>query len=315
MPAAQPKLILIGFVVAVIQFGIAILAFGGWTAFFSHSALIALAAITIALMMVAPFTSGNVSPGEKEDRGNRWVFKAFTVIALLSAFLPPWMDRANILTIDGERTRWVGVLLYSLGGMLRLWPVFVLGKRFSGLVAIQSGHRLETHGIYRVVRNPSYLGMLINMLGWGLAFRGWTGVFIALTLLIPLVPRMRAEERLLREHFGAEYDAYVARTLAAGAGNLLEQIRVRARTRLRLPERKRKNENARVLAASGVFRVPHSSSDQTPSGLSDDESSVAAVRYRHPAKPSVPYPISLGSPFIGQAADEFPISIFHCTYR
>ena len=58
---------------------------------------------------------------------------------------------------------------------MRLWPVFVLGSRFSGLVAIQSGHTPETHGIYSLVRNPSYLGMIINMLGWGLAFRGWSG--------------------------------------------------------------------------------------------------------------------------------------------
>ena len=102
--------------------------------------------------------------------------------------------------------------MYTLGGALRLWPVFVLGSRFSGLVAIQAGHTLETHGVYGRVRNPSYLGMLINLLGWGLVFRGWFGVLIAVLLLVPLVPRIRAEERLLRAHFGAEYDAYVART-------------------------------------------------------------------------------------------------------
>jgi protein-S-isoprenylcysteine O-methyltransferase Ste14 len=45
------------------------------------------------------------------------------------------------------------------------------GNLFSDLVAIQPGHTLQTSGIYRIVRNPSYLGMLINMLGWGLAFR------------------------------------------------------------------------------------------------------------------------------------------------
>lgn len=212
MAAAPPKVFLLGLIVGVVQFSIAILAFGGWTAFFSHRALIALTAVTIALMLVAPFSSGNLSSGEKEDRGNRWVLTAFSTIALASAFVPPWTDRLNVLTIDGERTRWAGVVLYLLGGVMRLWPVFVLGNRFSGLVAIQPGHTLETRGIYGLVRNPSYLGMLINMLAWGLAFRAWTGVLLALTLLIPLVARIRAEERLLRSHFGAEYDAYVART-------------------------------------------------------------------------------------------------------
>jgi protein-S-isoprenylcysteine O-methyltransferase Ste14 len=134
------------------------------------------------------------------------------MIALLGAFLPPYADHLGRWTIDGEPTRWVGVLVYTLGGGLRLWPVFVLGRRFSGLVAIQAGHTLETNGIYRVVRNPSYLGMLINSLGWGLAFRGWTGILVTFLLLIPLLPRIRAEERLLRSHFGSSYDEYARRT-------------------------------------------------------------------------------------------------------
>ena len=100
----------------------------------------------------------------------------------------------------------------AAGGVLRIFPVYVLKNRFSGLVAIQEGHKLETRGIYSVIRNPSYLGMLITSLGWALAFRSGVGELLAASLLIPLVARIRAEERLLREHFGAEYDAYVART-------------------------------------------------------------------------------------------------------
>lgn len=212
MEIASVRVILTGLIVAVIQFGIAILAFGGWSAFFHHGALIALTAITLAMMFVAPFTSGNLSPGIKEDRGNRWVFTAFSLIALLSAFVPPYTDHLGRWTIDGETTRWIGVILYALGAALRLWPVFVLGRRFSGLVAIQPGHTLETQGAYSLIRNPSYLGMLINMLGWGLAFRGWSGVLITFLLLVPLISRIRAEERLLHSHFGAEYDEYCART-------------------------------------------------------------------------------------------------------
>jgi protein-S-isoprenylcysteine O-methyltransferase Ste14 len=46
--------------------------------------------------------------------------------------------------------------------MLRIVPVFVLGHRFSGLAAIQAEHKLETHGIYGLIRNPSYLGLLVS---------------------------------------------------------------------------------------------------------------------------------------------------------
>jgi protein-S-isoprenylcysteine O-methyltransferase Ste14 len=199
-------------IAAAVQFGIAIYLLGGWLAYRTHPSLIALIVVTFVMLCVAPFSKANLNSGEKEDRANRWVFIAFSVIALASAIIPPYADRIGFLTIDGETTRWIGVAVYVLGGALRLYPVFVLGRRFSGLVAIQTDHKLETHGIYSFIRNPSYLGMIVNMIGWGLAFRGWSGVAIAFLLLVPLVGRIRSEERLLREHFGAEYDAYFSRT-------------------------------------------------------------------------------------------------------
>jgi protein-S-isoprenylcysteine O-methyltransferase Ste14 len=88
----------------------------------------------------------------------------------------------------------------------------VLGHRFSGLVAIQPGHTLVTSGIYRIIRHPSYLGLLIGTLGWGLAFRSGVGLLLTALIIPPLIARIRAEERLLRTEFGAEYDAYRART-------------------------------------------------------------------------------------------------------
>jgi protein-S-isoprenylcysteine O-methyltransferase Ste14 len=210
--AAKPKVMFLGVLTALVQFLLAVLGWGGWRPFFGHPALVALAVVTVALMIVAPFSSGNVSGGEKEDRGNRWVLAAFSLIALVNAYVPAYTDRIGIWTLDGDTTRWVGIFLYATGGVLRLWPVFALGSRFSGLVAIQPGHTLETHGVYGHIRNPSYLGLLTMMLGWGLAFRAAAGVMLTALMLPPLIARIRAEEWLLRSHFGAEYDDYCART-------------------------------------------------------------------------------------------------------
>jgi protein-S-isoprenylcysteine O-methyltransferase Ste14 len=133
-------------------------------------------------------------------------------IGLALAYLPAYTDRVDFWTIDGEVTRWVGVFLFAIGGALRLWPVFVLGNRFSGLVAIQPGHKLVTTGIYGAIRHPSYLGLIISSLGWGLAFRSGAGVLLTLLLIVPIAGRIRAEENLLRTQFSTEYDAYRART-------------------------------------------------------------------------------------------------------
>src|SRR5215468_5813843 len=192
--------------------GLAVLGWGGLRAFFSHAALTALVVVLFALSILSFFAGGNVNAGVREDRGNRWVIAVFVIIGFLNAYLPAYTDRKELWTIDGDTIRWLGVALFAAGGALRIWPVFALGDRFSGLVAIQPGHTLLTTGIYGVIRHPSYLGLLINSLGWGLAFRSWVGVLLAALLLPLLLARIRSEEALLRAHFGAEYDAYCART-------------------------------------------------------------------------------------------------------
>jgi protein-S-isoprenylcysteine O-methyltransferase Ste14 len=191
---------------------LAVLGWDGLEPFFSRPALIALTIVLAALAVAGFFAGGNLSPGEREDRGNRWVLIAFFSLTLLSGYLPALTDRYDIWTIDGDALRWIGVALFAVGGGLRLWPVYVLGDRFSGLVAIQPGHRLVTTGIYRSIRNPSYLGLLISAFGWSLAFRSGVGVLLTAALIPPLIARMRSEERLLQSEFGAEYDAYCARS-------------------------------------------------------------------------------------------------------
>jgi protein-S-isoprenylcysteine O-methyltransferase Ste14 len=206
------RVLLISALSSLAFFGLAILGRGGFAAFFSHPPLTVLVIAGLVMVVVGLFSAGNLSPGEREDRGNRWVLAAFGVIGLLSAYLPALTDRLDFWTFDGDAVRWLGVVLFAGCGALRIWPVFVLGRRFSGLVAIQPGHTLVTTGIYSVIRNPSYLGLLIVSLGWALAFRSSIGVLLAAANLVPLVARIRAEEALLCSEFGAEYDAYRART-------------------------------------------------------------------------------------------------------
>ncbi len=206
------RLLLISLFSLSVQFGLAILGWGGFAAFFAHPPFVGLAVATLVLTAVAMFTAGNLSSGEQEDRGNRWVLAAFSVLAILVAYLPAYTDRTGILVLGGDRIRWIGLVVFFAGGAFRLWPIFVLGKRFSGLVAIQPGHSLVTTGIYSRIRNPSYVGLIVGTLGWALVFRSGVGVLLAALMLVPLVARMNAEEKLLREHFGAEYEAYYART-------------------------------------------------------------------------------------------------------
>ena len=207
LPIALLTLICIG-----CFFGAAIWGEGGVAPFLAEPALIALAVVTGLLTVAALFTKANLSSGVHEDRGNRWVVIALGALCAASAVVPAYCDRIGSWTIGGETVRWVGIALYAGGGVLRVWPVVVLGPRFSGVVAIQPGHKLLTAGIYGVIRHPSYLGLIVLMVGWGLAFRSAAGVLLALAMIPVIVARIEAEERLLAGQFGEEYEAFRRRT-------------------------------------------------------------------------------------------------------
>ena len=209
---ATPRMAMLTCVSLAVYLAIAVAGAGGVDWFVAHPSLVALVVITVALGVVSLFTEGHLGQGVREDRSNRWVIAAFGILGILAAYLAPFTDRRDILTFGGEGVRWLGVALYAVGGVLRLAPVFVLGRRFSGLVAIQPEHRLVTSGLYGVIRHPSYLGLVINVLGWALAFRAGVGVAIAALMALVLIGRIDAEERLLSQTFGSEYDAYRTRT-------------------------------------------------------------------------------------------------------
>ncbi len=195
----------------IAYFSLAILGWGSFESFFSHSALVALAIEMAALAIVSFFAGGSLSTGVREDRSNRWVIWAFGLLGIANGYLPAYSDRLEFWTIDGDAVRWLGVVLFAVGGALRIWTVFVLGHRFSGLVAIQPGHELVTTGIYSASRHPSSLGLLTNSLGWSHAFRSSVGVLITVLLVPPLLARIRAEEALLSSQFGEEYERFRAR--------------------------------------------------------------------------------------------------------
>ena len=83
---------------------------------------------------------------------------------------------------------------------MRIWPIFVLGRRFSGLVAIQPGHELVTDGIYGVIRHPSYLGLIVMTLGRrSLLEQGQAGATVTLQPVVLEYATDRLVDRLADE--------------------------------------------------------------------------------------------------------------------
>ena len=213
MARISPQIVIISTVSVVIQFALAILAWGDWPSFFAHPVRTWLVIGSFLLLIVAWFsgTSG-LSAGEAHSSGSKLILYGFGVVVLLMVLIPPYCDRHNIWTIDGDAVRYLGLALFFGGCVLRLAAAFVLGRRFSGLVAIQRDHQLKTDGLYRYIRHPSYTGLLVAMIGWALVFRSIIGLGLNIFLFLLLLSRMNDEEKFLETHFGSEYQAYRKRT-------------------------------------------------------------------------------------------------------
>ena len=109
----------------------------------------------------------------------------------------------------------VAVTLAYVSCLFSLQAVRALGKQWTYQARVIQGHELITHGPYAVVRNPIYLGMLGMLVATGLVFSRWWSLLGALIFfLIGNQIRIRAEEKLLRETFGSQFDDYARRVPA-----------------------------------------------------------------------------------------------------
>jgi protein-S-isoprenylcysteine O-methyltransferase Ste14 len=108
---------------------------------------------------------------------------------------------------------WIGILAMLAGLGLRIWAVSTLGAAFRTTVETHSGQKVIQQGPYRLIRHPSYSGILLMCLGYGVAVQNWLSLAAAVLLpLAALLYRMRVEEAALRESLGPEYAEYQRRT-------------------------------------------------------------------------------------------------------
>ena len=105
-------------------------------------------------------------------------------------------------------------LAWTSAGMM-IWAIRTLGRQWAVSARLVEGHELVTTGPYQFVRNPIYSGLFgLGMATAGVLSRPWTIAVGAPLFLIGTLVRVRAEERLLRERFGARYDDFASRVPA-----------------------------------------------------------------------------------------------------
>jgi protein-S-isoprenylcysteine O-methyltransferase Ste14 len=159
-------------------------------------------------VVIAVATRTGRSGGKVRDRGSQLILWMTIVVSLTAC---EWVRQIMPANMFGGaawlKTASVVELVTALA--IRWTAVFTLGKSFSANVAIRQSQKLKRSGLYRMVRHPSYLGLLMVFVAIGIHSRNWTSFVVAIVpTTAALIYRIRVEETVLREAFGEEYARY-----------------------------------------------------------------------------------------------------------
>ena len=181
-----------------------------------YAKAVVLAATVVMIAIRAPH--GHRSRAVKVARSAKGALEtALLVLAWVGFFVPvlwiasPWFAFAEFELHPAPLV--IGVLLYAAGLWLFHRSHADLGTNWSITLEVREEHRLVTGGVYRRVRHPMYTALLLFSAGQAAVIPNWlAGPSYLLVMALLVALRVGPEERMMRETFGAPYDAYAART-------------------------------------------------------------------------------------------------------
>lgn len=110
---------------------------------------------------------------------------------------------------------WIALIIVGLG---ILFPVIAALNFRRVATTVHPNHpdqtsQLVTTGVYRITRNPMYLGFALMLLAWGLYLGNMAALFgLPVFMFYMNQFQIKPEERVLKQKFGQQYKAYLNRT-------------------------------------------------------------------------------------------------------
>ncbi len=136
------------------------------------------------------------------------------IVAAIVAVVMYGVSRSpGALAFDTGLNGWIGGALMALGAFIAWLGIAQFRRHRTTVNPLDpaKASSLVTTGIYRVTRNPMYLGILVALLGIGVLL-GSGGALVVALLFVPLITalQIRAEETAMRELFGDDFEDYAA---------------------------------------------------------------------------------------------------------
>jgi len=155
---------------------------------------------------------GQSKTGEKQDRSTLRVLWIVIAVSVTAGVFVAQIWRSGALP-NGRMFEVAGVGFFAAGLIFRWWAIITLGRFFTVDVTIEKDHELVERGPFRLVRHPSYTGVLLAFVGWALTLRNWGAILVVLVpIFFAFLRRMNVEEEALSRALGEKYGAYMRRT-------------------------------------------------------------------------------------------------------
>jgi protein-S-isoprenylcysteine O-methyltransferase len=150
--------------------------------------------------------------GEKQDRSTLSVIWIVIMISIGAGVFIAGNWRGGALPY-GRAFAIAGVVLFAAGLIFRWWAIVTLGRFFTVDVVVEKDHEVVERGPFRLVRHPSYTGVLLAFVGFALTLRNWGAILVVLVpIFAAFVRRMNVEEDALSRALGERYRVYMKRT-------------------------------------------------------------------------------------------------------
>jgi protein-S-isoprenylcysteine O-methyltransferase Ste14 len=147
------------------------------------------------------------------DQRTRNYNTAATVVSLTLGLVLNWVKVLPFGTPGFSTILWIGIGLMLLGLILRHWSIISLGRFFRTTIELEKDQKVIENGPYRYIRHPSYAGIILFFIGYGITSKDWISLGVAVCLpTASLIYRIQIEEKALAEGMGPDYVAYQKKT-------------------------------------------------------------------------------------------------------